>query len=128
MTIDPLSITSKIISSYDEVKQALEHYRKEQAYCESEYNDIAHALELTNFNASEGYKLAKQMQESRLRRRQAKNMIEQLETLMKTFKKHKSLCNELKDAHAQIQLTIGSQKKRSYRPRVREDLFERVAR
>lgn len=122
--IDPLKITSQIIEAFEFVKTVWEKAKEEQELCDHEYNDLTHGLELIKFNACEGYKLAKQLQNNRIRRRKAKNTLEQLKPLYEVFKKHQGFLRELKKAQAEIATTYDIQQKRIYTPRVRTDLQE----
>lgn len=124
--IDPLTMTSQLIAAFQTVREAVEKAEIDQEYCDREYNDLTHALELINFNGVEGFKLAKQMKDNRVRRRDAKNLIEQLQPLHELMNRHQSFFKDLKKVHAQIETTIHSQQKRTYTPRVRTDIpFER---
>lgn len=105
-------------------KDDMDRYHREVQYYDHEYNDLTHALELTRFNASEGYKLAKQMQENREKRRTSKDCIAQLSPLCNVIKKHHHFFNELKSVEREVQSVIRTQNVRTYRPRVRDDLFK----
>jgi hypothetical protein len=53
--------------------------------------DLLHEIENSNFNAYEGYKKAKELQEIRMYRRELKNEIEILEPLYKWCNEHKNI-------------------------------------
>lgn len=122
--MNPLGIVDGLLEAYESAKKAYEDAHQDQEYLEREYTDLNHALELINFNAVEGYKLAKQMQQNRINRREAKNLKEQLKPLVDLLNKHKSLFSELKNVHAMMEQIVGTQQQRQYRPRERSDLFE----
>lgn len=122
--IDPLKITSQMIATFESVKSAMEKAKEDQDFCDREYNDLTHGLELINFNAYEGYKLAKQLQNNRIRRRILKNTVEQLQPLYELFKKNQGFFKELKNVQAQISTIRDIQQKRIYTPRARTDLQE----
>lgn len=54
----------------------------------SELQDIVHMIEAVDFNASEGYKLAKEMQTLRRERRDIKNTIDLIEKLLNKNSSH----------------------------------------
>ena len=88
---------------------------QELAKTDLETIDIEHKIELTNFNANEGYMLAKEMKDVRVRRRKIKDTITLLETMSKQFDLNK-LGTAVEKAEAKLDT-------RTYTPRVREDLF-----
>jgi hypothetical protein len=118
-----LETTEQLIAVFEAVRKTMEDASDDQDFIDREYNDLTHALELVSFNASEGYKLAKQLQENRLRRREAKNLKEALQPLYDLMNKNQSFFKELKNVHAAIERTVHTQQNRKYRPRAREDLF-----
>ena len=122
--IDALKITSQLIDSFQTVRDTVAQIERDQDFYEREYLDLTHALEIISFNASEGYKLAKQLKENRHNRRNAKNTKEQLMPLHDLMKRYNNFFKELKSVHSQIEVTRNIQRKRAYTPRVREDLQE----
>lgn len=95
---------------------------------DQEIQDILHAIELNNFNASNGYILAKELQKARQERRKLKDELEMLEPI-KSFLKHpkpteKTIGNTLGDVRGVVQ----RQGNRKYTMRVRDDLQELVNR
>lgn len=122
----PLEMTELLIAIADNAKSLMSQVEAEQYYADQEYNDLTHALELTRFNAVEGFRLAKELQDNRLRRRNAKNQREQLQPLYDLIQKHQVFFKELKNVQAQIESVIHAQVKRKYQPRVRDDLFRKV--
>jgi hypothetical protein len=125
--INPLQITADLISANQTVHEAMMQIDADQLYVDGEYNDLTHALEFISFGGVEGYKLAKQLQQNRKRRRNAKNLKEQLQSLHDLMGKHQSFFRDLKKVHAEIEQTIGIQLKRTYKPRTRTDLQEAFA-
>lgn len=123
--IQPLGIIEYMLGFYNSVSTAMKEAFAEEAYCNEEYQDLTHALEFTEFGTVAGYKLAKQVKDNRQKRRQAKELQEQLDPLNALMKRYANFFNELKNVHAEIERTIGVQVKRTYRRRVRGDLFEK---
>jgi len=124
--LTPLEMVELMIAISDNVKTLMSQVEAEQYYADQEYNDLTHALELTRFNAAEGFRLAKELQDNRLRRRNAKNQREQLQPLYDLIQKYQVFFKELKNVQAQIESVIHAQAKRKYQPRVRDDLFRKV--
>ena len=122
----PLEMVELMIAISDNVKTLMSQVEAEQYYADQEYNDLTHALELTKFNAAEGFRLAKELQDNRIRRRNAKNQREQLQPLYDLIQKYQVFFKELKNVQTQIESVIHAQAKRKYQPRVRDDLFRKV--
>lgn len=81
-----------------------------------EISDILHYIEFYSFNACQGYKLAKELKELRLKRRDIKNQLEAIDiinshscSMLADGKTNKALCNI---------------ENKSYTPRVLTELFE----
>lgn len=120
---------SEIIEALKSVKDVYIDYPKRYELSQeqlkkvdSEIQDIVHIIELTNFNASEGYKWAKELQRLRRIRRGLKNELETLEKIKEflTFQRptEKNISRVLGD----LRNIENKQKIRSYRMRIREDL------
>jgi hypothetical protein len=63
----------------------------ELALTNARQTDLLHEIENSNFNAYEGYKKAKELQEIRMYRRELKNEIEIIEPLHKWCNEHKNI-------------------------------------
>ncbi|WP_010278862.1 hypothetical protein [Paenibacillus senegalensis] len=124
MVTDPLKIVSDMLDAIYAVREALEQAQEEQTYSEQEIIDLEHALELTRFNASEGYRMAVELKDARVRRRKAKNQIEELLPLVTVLNRSQKFISDLKAAHAEIEIIRGQQRNRRYTPRVRTDMVE----
>jgi hypothetical protein len=94
--------------------------------CEKEIIDIEHVIELTSFNASRGYSLAKDIKDVRTRRRELKDQNELLGPLVEIVNRMKSFQNDLNKAIGDIRRIKQKHENRSYKMRVREDLQEEV--
>src|SRR5690242_20547106 len=103
--VNPIELTNQMIEAFEAVQKAFKEADAEEKYCNLEYNDLTHALELTNFGTVDGYRLAKQIKDNRLRRRQAKDLQEQLEPLLTLMNKNQNFFRELKNVQAEIQQT-----------------------
>ena len=94
--------------------------------CEKEIIDIEHVIELTTFNASKGYVLAKDIQDARIRRRALKDQNELLSPLVEVVSRWRSSQNDINKALGDVRRIKQRQENRFYKMRVREDLQEEV--
>lgn len=94
--------------------------------CEKEIIDIEHVIELTAFNASRGYALAKEIKDARIRRRELKDQNELLGPLVEVVQRMRSFQNDLNKAVGDARRIKQKQLNRSYKMRVRQDLQEEV--
>lgn len=120
--IDALRLTSQLITAFQAVRSSVQQNESDIIYYEHEYNDLTHALELTKFNAAEGYQLAVQLKENRLNRRKAKDQVAQLQPLFDVMTRHQSFFQDLRKAQAQIEKIKSSQASRMYTARARTDM------
>ena len=89
---------------------------------DQETQDILHEMELISFNASEGYILARKLQEIRQRRRRLKNEKEILKDIKEFYDNHKQLKIDLFKVLTKTTRTLENLENRQYVPRVRDDL------
>lgn len=75
----------KINSSYKNNEATAKHLRQQITDKELELNDIRHIIELGNFNASQGYKLSKLMQEVLQERRKIKTQLDTCNLLNEVY-------------------------------------------
>lgn len=111
---------------YINYPKRLELNQEELKKIDSEIQDILHVIELTSFNASDGYKWAKELQRLRKARRMLKDELEQLEKI-------KDFLNFPKPTEKVINKTIGElrtiesrKENRTYHMRMRKDLQELI--
>lgn len=105
-----------------EAPKLLESNSEEITRLEKEIMDIDHIIELTEFNASKGYKLAKEIQKARRRRRVLKDQNELIKPLVEVLKRPKITEHELNKAVGEIRRCKRMHENRTYKMRVREDL------
>jgi hypothetical protein len=120
--IDVLQIIEYFIDAFQSVKETMKEADELQTFSEREYADLAHALELTNFDIQRGYRLAKELQQNRVNRRNAKNTKEEIQPLLELMNRYHGLFKELKNVHAQIERIRHIQMNRCYTPRERKDI------
>ena len=100
----------------------LDMLHKEISLCDKEISDIYHAIEATNFSASEGYKLSKDLQITLRRRREVKYEIDILTEIRDSAKKNRSLEHQLNIVENLFAKHENRVKNATYTPRVRKDL------
>ncbi len=83
---------------------------------EDELLDIEHYIEFSNLNASQGYKASKDIKDCRIKRRSVKNELLVLDIILEQ-RVNKILDEEI---HKRVQEID----KRTYKPRIRTDLFD----
>lgn len=112
-------IAEKLLNYLTEMELEYNNTCKAAIRADKEVQDLLHDMELTNFNACEGYIMAKKMQEVRRRRRVLKDDIETFKILKENTshipKQIKTIVSKIKQKESDFRL-------RFYRPRVRADL------
>lgn len=100
-----------IFNALSDIKERREECEREIQKEQAETQDILHYLELNNFSASEGYKFAKMLKESRQRRRKAKDDIVYIDALLEKINVNE--LNKITEMHD-----------REYKPRVLKGMFD----
>lgn len=96
--------------------------------CDQETQDLLHVIEFSNFSASEGYRLARELQEVRRLRREIKNEQEVLQPIVKDFLKYGKITDKnISKTIGDIRSIESKQERRTYTMRVRTDLQEKVS-
>lgn len=90
-----------------------------------EIQDLLHLAEMENFNASQGYNLAIQLKKARLKRRNAKDEIDMLQSISKVINQNSKFEPHVSGIQKSIQSINEVRGKRKYHARVRSDLIER---
>lgn len=83
---------------------------------DKEICDILHYIEFCNLNAAQGYKAYKMLKERRIKRRSIKNELQVLDIILS-----KKISETVTD---EIQNTVAYMDKRTYEPRVLNELFD----
>lgn len=99
-----------------DAKERKEELLKQLHDLEDEKIDIEHYIEFQNLNAAQGYKASNELKKCRIKRRTVKNELLVLEIILQQ-KLEKMLEEE-------IQRRIVSLDNRTYKPRIRTDLFD----
>ncbi|WEG13987.1 hypothetical protein PU629_06360 [Pullulanibacillus sp. KACC 23026] len=113
------TIVNETPKLYEQNKQSIDQLEKE-------IMDIEHVIELTTFNASKGFFLAKDIQTARKNRRELKDNNELLHPLVEVVSRMRTFQNDLNKAIGEIRKIKNRHVNRQYKMRVRDDLQELV--
>ncbi|WP_341323481.1 hypothetical protein NSQ62_08380 [Solibacillus sp. FSL H8-0523] len=91
-----------------------------------EIQDLLHLVELGRFNAAEGYSIANQIKEARIKRRNAKDEMETLFNIKSVINQQSKLEPHVLGINKTIERTIKQKSERKYTARVRTDLTARI--
>lgn len=111
-----------IKKSFEEIHKFVglqDHFNTELSRTDLEIQDLLHAIEFSNANAAEGYKLYKKLQELRRRRRVVKDNLAMASVLGQT-----GVLTSLESAIQSMDKLDRHKEVRTYRPRILTELFE----
>ena len=117
-----ISHVQNIINSFETLRRDMDTVSNKIKNCHSEQDDMLHEIELTKFNACEGYNLSKELQLIRHKRRKYLEQEEQLDILRGFMNKYKWLVNELKPIVIVLENKKEQQTNRKYTPKIRTNL------
>lgn len=124
-----MDVEAFAISIRDTIKdfpKLLEENSENLKKVQGEINDLLHLLEMTKFNAYEGYKTAADLQVLLAERRKIKDQYEQLKHLKPVFNQWSNGLKKADTAIAEIQNQKNVIEHRSYQCRVRKDLENKI--
>lgn len=124
--VEQIEMATKILQdSLSSIPVQIDRLQKELKLCDEESSDLIHLIEFSNFHASEGYKLCRDLQITRKRRRDIKNELETLTQIQAKLVTHRPMHHQTEA----IERVISRRKKTiansQYTPKVRSDLIER---
>lgn len=119
--------TNGLADVIENLPKRIDELNKTVSKCDGEINDLQHLAEWENFNASQGYNIAKQIQKASRKRRAAKDELETLFGIKGIINNNSKF-----DAHINgLKMTMRAQERkrtaRTYTIRVRTDLAERFS-
>ena len=120
MNVIPLIKT--ILESFETLKYEIDSVNQKIRDIHSEQDDLLHELELTKFNACEGYQLSKELQILRVKRRHYKDQEEQMDMIRGVINKYKWIVNDLKPLVKMLEEKENHQIHRQYTPKIRTNL------
>lgn len=107
------------------IPQQVSRIHKEIQLCDQESSDLLHLIEFSSFHASEGYKLCRDLQITRQKRRKLKNELSTLEQISEQLGVHRPMNHQTEaigNVIAKRKRIVANSK---YTPKVRTDLTER---
>ena len=113
MWLDKINNMNGLRRDAEKRKEILE---KQLHELEDEKLDIEHYIEFQNLNAAQGYKASKELKNCRMKRRTVKNEIAVIDIILS--KKIKEIISD------EIYEKIEELDNRTYKPRIRTDLFD----
>ncbi len=112
------SAISSLLTLYGQVDTAIERCNHIIRDTDLETSDLLHKCEFSNPNAADGYKFFKEIQICRIRRRNAKDMLKLLEII-----RDSGVVDSIYKFVNQYGAYQYNLENRTYRPRIRNDLF-----
>lgn len=116
---------SELEKMIHKIPKHIETLEKQIKICDDETQDILHLMELSSFNAQEGWKLSKDLQMTRQARRNAKNELEGLRKIQERFNNRSQMNIHVESANRDLNNYTVKLSKRKYAPRVRLDFEEK---
>jgi len=107
--------SKQLVQIYEEIKQEYNNIVKETSKTDLMIQDMLHNIEFNTFNASQGYKLAKQIKDIRVERRKYK---EELEAMLSLYNFIRPISKNLYEINVAITKLESHQKTRIYTPRI----------
>ena len=122
---DYRNATKKLQLAVSQTPQRIAELNKVIQRADWEEQDLLHLAELDNFNASEGYKIAKMIQKARLKRRDAKDELDELQGIKKIMNNNSKFEAHVNLLNKNTEDEDNKKAKRKYNVRVRTDLSKR---
>jgi hypothetical protein len=113
--------TNQLTDILNNIGKDYNYYIQENRKTDLMIQDVLHKIEFDNFNAAEGYCLAKQIKDIRNDRRIYKNELETLQSLKMQLS---PVMNTVKEVKNNIIKLEKKQKERIYKPRVLKEVSD----
>jgi hypothetical protein len=120
---NPLTQVSRAVASLSVLTSIYLEAQNNVSLCDKETQDILHALEFSELSDEAQLTLSMELQGIRRLRRSLKNFIELTEPLKDLVSKNQSFVTNLCKVQGTVQMIKKEIEKRSYHPRVRQDLL-----
>jgi hypothetical protein len=121
-SLDAISATKGFLEILNIVEQDWGSWIIGIQLCDKGTLDLLHEIELIKFDIQHGYKLCKQLQEVRLRRRKLKDTVELLRSIKDFLDCNKQLKINLYKTLVSMEHVEENHGQRVYTPRVRTDI------
>jgi hypothetical protein len=109
------NFANELLCTLNKIEKEFESYSQELSKYDLMEQDILHKIEFEKFNASEGYKYSKAIQNIRIQRRAVKN---ELDTLLQLKSVSSACLKGLTKIETEIVKKEDTQHKLKYKPRV----------
>ena len=119
------AITKELHTKFEHVPKQIEILQIEESLCDQEISDVLHIIELSLFNAYEGYKYSRELQITLQKRREIKNELASLRQLKQSLDSGNGMKENLVKMNKKIRDRNKVVLEKKYTPRVRSDLTER---
>ena len=119
--IEIINACTAVLKSVDTIHQQWDEVTDEIIHADKICQDILHEIELSNFNACEGYQLAKRLKAARQVRRKAKDTKDMLTFFKQFCEQNKSVTTNLYQTCIRMRKMREEQEKRIYHPRMGGD-------
>ena len=111
-----------LIEILQDIKQSYDFNVANIEDIEKSLTDLGHEIELSKFNAVQGYKLAKEEQKLRQERRRMKDENVTLIFLYQYYSNYPNMVSDLQKIRGSIKREVSKLETRLYKPRIRKDL------
>lgn len=118
----------KLSKILDDLPKQIERLNKQVQLCDLEEQDVLHVLEFSSFNAQQGWKLAKDLQLTRKKRRELKDELDELLKIQTAVGNNRAMTSHVRSAKDILSYSKKLKKTRNYTLRVRKDLVNKKIR
>ena len=119
---EAMDIVSKFLYLANNIRETCEDLDNQRESANDETQDFLHAIRFSTFNASQGYALAKGLQEVQQRRGEIKDNLAILKLAKRFTEDNFLMIQEVKELATQMNEQKKFQSERVYHPRVRHEL------
>lgn len=126
MNIDPSELVEQLINIFTDIPEIYAENDKEVERRDYEHSDLTHVVELSTFGSVQGYRLVKQIQENRRKRREAKDQNFIMRPLYDFIMKNQSILPQLHKVRMDVMKQIKVNAERQYHPRSDNEMVRSV--
>ncbi len=114
---DPKQAANQLLYLVETVLKQFEQNDASISKYDSERGDLDHIVELTSYNAAEGYQLVRKIRENRRKRRICKDENHAMKTLYEYIKRNEGLLRDLRAIVKATEKQVAFLDSRQYHPR-----------
>lgn len=119
---EAMDIISKFLYLANNIRETCDYLNEQESLVNAETQDYLHALRFSKFNACEGYRLAKGLQEVQQRRGKIKDNFNILKYARYYIEDNPDVIDKVRTLANQMNQQKKFQKERTYHPRVHHEL------